>query len=141
MAGPIDWGALRRTLDQHGGHAEGTRLCAAVVTVADPGSDGDSDGDGDGGGLAVAYHFGPRGGRAEYLVLLGLGRGAAARGWGLAAHPDPAVAAELAEHGLAAFVAEAITPETRVVLERWDNRGVAGFRALGDSMVVAVARA
>ena len=51
------------------------------------------------------------------------------------------MSAELAGHGLVAFVAEANSPETERVLGRWDNRGVAGFRALGDSMVVAVARA
>jgi len=143
VPGPIDWSALRQTIDRHASSGEGTRPVAAVVTVADSDGDSDSGSDSDAktADLAVVYHVGASGGRDKYLDLLGLGRGAAAKGWGLAAHPDPTMAAELAKHGLDAFVAEATSPQTERVLKRWDNRGVAGFRAMGDSMVVAVARA
>lgn len=133
----MDWAKVHRELMKHGGHT-----AAAVVTVAVP--DSDSDGEGcatEAPALIVSYHRGVNGKYREYLALLGLGADATRKGWGHAAHPDPRTTQELAAHGLVAFVAEACTVQTEHVLALWDNRGVEGFRAMGDSMLVVVAPA
>ena len=128
----MDWAKVHRELMKHGGHT-----AAAVVTVAAPDSDSESeDCATEAPALLVSYHRGVNGEYREYLALLGLGKG-----WGHAAHPDLRTAQELAAHGLVAFVAEACTVQTAHVLALWDNRGVEGFRAMGDSMLVVVAPA
>jgi hypothetical protein len=154
-----DWGSIRSKLDNMGGYTEGTRVCVAVLTPRRPdGSGTDESGTDESGtdesgtdesgtdGVDLVYHVGPEPNSSadvlkEYYCLLGLGKNAARNGWSLRAHTDRRTTEDLAAHGLVSWVACADDLRTQHMLAAFDNTGVPGFRAFGESMIVAIAAA